>query len=112
MDAKDFDGVNKAAEEIARAVLASYEAAMHRMLTAQRRNAELAGSVFETGIETLRAQAAFNLRMAQDLTEKVREQSEAMGQMSRESADAYAGFLGSLSSYYREVSEEPEEHDG
>jgi hypothetical protein len=44
----------------------------------------------------------------QDLTQLVREQREVFHQLSHESLDAYDGFVDSLSSYYEEVAEDPE----
>jgi hypothetical protein len=39
----------------------------------------------------------------------VREQREVFHQLSSESLDAYDGFVDSLSSYYEEVAEDPED---
>jgi hypothetical protein len=45
----------------------------------------------------------------QGLTDLIREQREVFREMSRESLDAYDGFVDSLSSYQEEVLRETEE---
>jgi hypothetical protein len=53
--------------------------------------------------------AELNRRTMQGLTQLVREQREVFHQLSHESLDAYDGFVDSLSSYYEEVAEDPED---
>ena len=84
----------------------SYREILEGTLAAQERNVELTLNVFESGMETLEAQAELNRRAARELARRMREQREAFQALSRESADAYEGFLGSLSDYYRDISEE------
>ena len=83
---KDPDKVNEAVERMTEARRDSYEAARENTAAMQETNNRLAWSLFESNIELL------------------------LG-LSRESLNAYDGFLDSLSSYYEEVSEEPERFD-
>jgi hypothetical protein len=64
---------------------------------------------FENWVETLEDQAQLNRRTMQGLTQLVREQREVFHELSHESLDAYDGFVDSLSSYYKEVAEDPED---
>jgi hypothetical protein len=64
---------------------------------------------FEDWIETLEDHAELNRRTMRGLTDLIQEQREVFREMSRESLDAYDGFVDSLSSYYEEVSQETED---
>jgi hypothetical protein len=102
------DRARRAAGEISESIWDSYRAILEGTLAAQERNMRLTLNVFESGMETLEAQAELNRRALRELARGMREQREMFEAISRDSADAYEGFLGSLSDYYREVSEEPE----
>jgi hypothetical protein len=59
---------------------------------------------FENWVETLDDQAEFNRRALDSLQQLVREQSEVFRELSRESVDAYDGFLDSLDAYEKDIS--------
>ncbi len=61
---------------------------------------------FENWVETLEDQAELNRRTLQGLRELAKAQSEVFDELSRESLDAYDGFLDSLSDYHEEVAED------
>ncbi len=84
----------------------SYREILEGTLAAQERNVELTLNVFESGMETLEAQAEFNRRAVRESARRMREQREVFRAISRDSTDAYDGFLGSLSDYYKDVSGE------
>lgn len=112
MIGNDADKANEAVERLTEVVWGSYESAVGNTSAMQETNARLARSLFENNIELLRAQtriqAEINRHTLQSLAEQVRRHREAFLGLSRESLNAYDGFLDSLSSYYQEVSEEPE----
>ncbi len=109
MSGKDPYGTKRVANELSETIWDTYRAILEGTLAAQERNVELTLNVFESGMETLEAQAELNRRAARELARRMREQREAFQALSRESADAYEGFLGSLSDYYRDISEEERE---
>ncbi len=111
MAGKDPAGrMGRAANELSETIWDSYRAILESTLAAHERNVELTLNVFESGMDTLEAQAELNRRAVRELARRMREQREAFQALSRDSADAYEGFLGSLSDYYRDVSEaEPED---
>jgi uncharacterized membrane-anchored protein YjiN (DUF445 family) len=112
---KDADKVNEAVERLTEAMWGSYEAAVENTTSMQETNTRMVKSLFESNIELLRAQAEIqaeiNQHTLQSLAEQARKHREAFLGLSRESLNAYDGFLDSLSSYYEEVSEEPESSD-
>jgi hypothetical protein len=81
----------------------SYREILEGTLAARERNVELTLNVFESGMETLEARAEMNRRAVRELARRMREQREVYWAISRDSTDAYDGFLGSLSDYYKEV---------
>ena len=109
MDEKDQERYRDAAEELDRLARESYKAAVDRAFDVQKSGMRLSRRFFENWIETLEDNAELNRRTMQSLTELVREQREIFRAMSRESLDAYDGFVDSLSTYYEEVSEETED---
>ncbi|MDP8950470.1 MAG: hypothetical protein M3N00_09600 [Actinomycetota bacterium] len=106
MDEKD---TNRAAEELDRLARESYRAAVDQAFDVQKSSMRLSRRFFENWIETLEDHAELNRRTMQNLTELVHEQREVFREMSRESLDAYDGFVDSLASYYEEVSKEAED---
>lgn len=106
MDEKGDRRAADAAEEMNRAARESYRVAVDRAFDAQKSNMRISRRFFENWIETLEDHAELNRRTAEGLTELVREQQEVFQRLSRDSADAYDGFVDSLSSYYDEVSGE------
>src|ERR687893_1537437 len=109
MDAKGANRAGEAAEEMDRLSRESYRGAVDRAFDVQKSGMRLSRRFFENWIETLEGHAELNRRTMQGLTELVREQREVFRVMSRESLDAYDGFVDSLATYYEEVSEETEE---
>jgi hypothetical protein len=110
MDEKDAKRTGEeAAEELDRLTRESYRAAVDRAFDVQKSSMRLSRRFFEDWIETLEDHAELNRRTMQGLTDLIREQREVFREMSRESLDAYDGFVDSLSSYYEEVSQETED---
>jgi hypothetical protein len=108
MDEKDVNRAGEAAEELDRLARESYRVAVDRAFDLQKSNMRLSRRFFENWIETLEDSAELNRRTMGDLTDLIQEQTEVFREMSRESLDAYEGFIDSLSSYSEEVSQETE----
>jgi hypothetical protein len=109
MDEKGTNRAGDASKELERLSRESYKAAVDRAFDVQKSGMRLSRRFFENWIDTLEGHAEFNRRAMQGLTELVREQREVFREMSRESLDAYGGFVDSLASYYEEVSEKTED---
>ncbi len=109
MDEKDTNRAGDAAEELDRLARESYRAAVDQAFDVQKSGMRLSRRFFENWIETLEDHAELNRRTMRGLTELVREQREVFREMSRDSLDAYDGFVDSLAFYYEEVSEETED---
>ena len=109
MDEKDQERARDASEEMDRLSRESYRAAVDRAFAVQKSGMRLSRRFFENWIETLEDHAEINRQAMRSLTELVREQREVFREMSRDSLDAYDGFVDSLASYYEEVSEETED---
>lgn len=107
MNEKDAERTSEAFEELTEAAGGSYKAAVDRAFAAQEGNTKLTQSFFETWVDTMQDQVELNRRTVQGLAEVAREQREAFRELSRESLNAYDGFLDSLFSYYKEALEEP-----
>jgi hypothetical protein len=99
----------RAGDELDRLARESYRVAVDRAFDAQKSSMRLSRRFFENWIETLEDHAELNRRTMRDLTDLIREQREVFREMSRESLDAYDGFVDSLSSYHEEVSRETED---
>ena len=106
MDEKDTNRAGDASEELDRLDRESYRAAVDRAFDVQKSGMRLSRRFFENWLETLEDHAELNRRTMQGLAELVREQREVFREMSRESLDAYDGFVDSLTSYYEEALEE------
>src|ERR687896_2580652 len=109
MDEKDTSRAGEASEELERLSRESYRAAVDRAFDVQKSGMRLSRRFFENWIETLEGHAELNRRTMRGLTDLIREQREVFRVMSRESLDAYDGFVDSLATYYEEVSEETED---
>ena len=109
MDEKDTNRAGAASEGLDSLARESYRVAVDRAFDVQKSGMRLSRRFFEDWIETLEDHAELNRRTMQGLTGLVREQREVFREMSRESLDAYDGFVGSLNSYYEEVSGETED---
>lgn len=110
---KNTDKVNEAVEELTKVVQDSYRIAWENTAAVQESNTRLARSLYESNVKVLEAQveiqADLQRHTLRGLAEQMRKHREAFQELSRESLNAYDGFLGSLSSYYKEVSKGLEE---
>lgn len=114
MDRTDADRIKEAFERLAVAVQDSYEAAAEGAAegaaSMRQANFRLTRSVLQSNTELLRAQAEIqadlNRRTLESMAEQARRHRKPLLKLSRGSVDAYDGFLGSLSSYYEELSRE------
>lgn len=83
-------------------------AALESAVSVQEAYLRLARGVFESNAKLLRAQTEiqddFNRRTLETLAEQARENREAFLALSRRSVEAHDGFVGSLHSYYEELS--------
>jgi hypothetical protein len=111
LDERDAKRARNASEDLDRLTRESYRAAVDRAFDAQKSGMRLSRRFFENWVETLDDQAELNRRMLGDLQELVREQQEVFRALSRDSVDAYDGFLDSLDAYEREVSKLEERED-
>jgi hypothetical protein len=109
MDEKDQERARDASEEMDRLSRESYKAAVDRAFEVQKGGMRLSRRFFENWLETLEDHAELNRRTMQGLTELVREQREVFREMSRESLEAYDGFVDSLASYTEEIWEDGED---
>jgi len=66
---------------------------------------------FENWVETLDDHAELNRRTLGSLQQLVREQNKIFRELSRESVDAYDGFLDSLDAYQEDISKLEERDD-
>ncbi len=116
MPRNDEDKFNEAVEKLTETMWGSYERAVENTAAMQQSNSRFIRSLFESNLELLRDQAEIqseiHRRSLQSLAEQIRKHRESFLELSRESLDAYDGFVDSLSSYYEEVSKEPEDSDG
>lgn len=112
MAGRDPKRTHEAAERLAETALDSYKAAVDRAFAARESNARLTRSFFEEGMGLLEDQAELNRRTLRSLAQRVREQREALQQISQDSQGAYSGFLDSLSSYHNDISEEAKRSKG
>jgi len=111
VDERKADRTRDAAGEFEKASRESYKAAVDYAFEVQKGGMHLSRRFFENWLETLEDQTELNRRTLRGLQELVREQREVFHELSRESLDAYDGFLDSLSSYQEEVSNTKESED-
>lgn len=111
MDERQADRMRDASKELEEATRESYRAAVDRAFEVQKGGMRLSRRFFENWIETLEYQTELSRRTLQNLQEIVREQHEVFEELSRESMDAYDGFLDSLSEYHEEVSKRGEDEE-
>ena len=104
MDERDVQRNREATERLDRLTSEGYRSAVDRAFEAQKSSMRLSRRFFENWVETLDDQAELNHRTLGNLQELVREQSEVFRELSRESVDAYDGFLDSLDVYHDEIS--------
>jgi hypothetical protein len=104
LDERDVERARNASEDLDRLTRESYKAAVDRAFDAQKSGMRLSRRFFENWVETLEDQAELNRRALGNLQELVREQREVFRTLSRESVDAYDGFLDSLDAYEEDIS--------
>src|SRR5215210_4235743 len=80
-------------------------------LSKRRRAACGSRRFFENWVETLDDHTELNRRTISSLQELAREQREVFRELSRESVDAYGGFLDSLDAYQEDISNLQERDD-
>jgi hypothetical protein len=98
-------------EQMDRLTREGYKSAVDQAFEAQKSGMRLSRRFFENWVETLDDQAELNRRTLGSLQQLVREQSEVFRALSRESVDAYDGFLDSLDSYQEDISKLEERDD-
>ena len=105
MDERDVRRNQEAAERLDEITREGYRTAVDQAFETQKSGMRLSRRFFENWVETLDDHAELNRRTFSNLQELVREQREVFQRLSRESGDAYDGFLDSLDSYQEEISE-------
>ncbi len=104
MDERDLRRDREASEQLDRLTREGYKTAVDQAFEAQKSGMRLSRRFFENWVETLDDQAELNRRTLDSLQQLVREQREVFRELSRESVDAYDGFLDSLDTYQEEIS--------
>ncbi len=104
MDERDVRRNREAAERLDRITREGYRTAVDQAFEAQKSGMRLSRRFFENWVETLDDHAELNRRTFGNLQELVREQREVFQELSRESSDAYDGFLDSLDAYQEQIS--------
>ena len=108
MDERDLRRSREASERLDRLTREGYRTAVDQAFEAQKSSMRLSRRFFENWVETLDDQAELNRRTLGSLQQLVREQREVFRELSRESVDAYDGFLDSLDIYQEEISKQDE----
>jgi nuclear transport factor 2 (NTF2) superfamily protein len=96
----------EAAERLDAATRESYRAAVDHAFELQKDGMKLSRAFFQNWLETLEEGAEINRRALEDLQRLAAEQRRVFYGLSRESLDAYDGFLDSLALYEEEISRE------
>ena len=104
MDKRDVRQNREAAERLDKITREGYRTAVDQAFEAQKSGMRLSRRFFEDWVETLDDHAELNRRTFSKLQELVKEQREVFQELSRESGDAYDGFLDSLDVYQEEIS--------
>jgi hypothetical protein len=104
VDERDARRNREASERLDRLTREGYKTAVDQAFEAQKSGMRLSRRFFENWVETLDDQAELNRRALGSLQQLVREQSEVFRVLSRESVDAYDGFLNSLDAYEEDIS--------
>jgi hypothetical protein len=103
VDERDARRNKEASERLDRLTREGYKTAVDQAFEAQKSGMRLSRRFFENWVETLDDQAELNRRALGSLQQLVREQSEVFRELSRESVDAYDGFLDSLDAYEQDI---------
>lgn len=104
MDEREMRRHQEAAERLDEIAREGYRSAVDQAFEAQKYGMRLSRRFFENWVETLDEHAELQRRTFSNLQELVREQREVFQDLSRESGDAYEGFLDSLDVYQQEIS--------
>ena len=104
MDERDARRNRDASERLDRLTREGYKTAVDQAFEAQKSGMRLSRRFFENWVETLDDHAELNRRALSSLQQLVREQREVFRELSRESVDAYDGFLDSLDAYQEDIS--------
>jgi hypothetical protein len=104
VDERDARRNREVSERLDRLAREGYRAAVDQAFEAQKSSMRLSRRFFENWVETLDDQAELNRRTLGSLQELVREQNEVFRALSRDSVDAYDGFLDSLDAYQEDIS--------
>ncbi len=105
MERKNAHRERDVAELFDAAAHESYMAAVDRAFEAQKGGMRLSRTFFQSWMETLEEGVEINRRALEDLRRISAEQREVFFDLSRESLDAYDGFVDSLDAYEAEVSD-------
>jgi hypothetical protein len=111
VDERDARRNREASERLDRLAREGYKTAVDQAFEAQKSGMRLSRRFFENWVETLDDQAELNRRALGSLQQLVREQNEIFRELSRESVDAYDGFLDSLGAYEEDISNLEERKD-
>ena len=104
MDERDTRRNREIAERMDQITREGYRSAVDQAFEAQKSGMRLSRRFFENWVETLDDHAELQRRAFGNLQELVREQREVFQELSRESGDAYEGFLDSLDVYQEGIS--------
>jgi hypothetical protein len=104
VDERDLRRNREAAKRLDEITREGYRSAVDQAFEAQKSGMRLSRRFFEHWVETLDDHAELQRRAFGNLQELVREQREIFQALSRESGDAYEGFLDSLDVYQEEIS--------
>jgi hypothetical protein len=111
VDERDVRRNREASERLDRLNREGYRAAVDQAFEAQKSGIRLSRRFFENWVETLDNHAELNRRTLSRVQQLVREQREVFRDLSRESIDAYDGFLDSLDDYQEDISNLEERDD-
>ena len=103
MDERDLRRNREVAERLDEIAREGYSSAVDQAFEAQKSGMRLSRRFFENWVETLDDHAELQRRTFSNLQELVREQRDVFRELSRESGDAYEGFLESLDAYQDEI---------
>ena len=103
MDERDLRRNREAVERLDGITREGYRTAVDQAFDAQKSGMRLSRRFFENWVETLDDHAELNRRTFSNLQQLVKEQREVFQELSRESGDAYDGFLESLDIYQEEI---------
>ena len=104
MDEREARRNREVAERLDEIAREGYKSAVDQAFEAQKSGMRLSRRFFENWVETLDDHAELHRRTLNNIQELVREQRDVFRELSRESGDAYDGFLESLDAYQDEIS--------